>query len=130
MQALERAAVDPAVRAVVLAGSRGSFVAGADMKEIASGAVLTPPILRELQARIESLAKPVVAGIEGVALGGGFELALACHGRIATRSAQVGLPEVKLGLIPGAGGTQRFTRLAGPAAALEAITSGSQLRAE
>src|ERR1700730_14624420 len=78
---------------------------------------------------MESASKPIVAAIDGVALGGGFELALACHWRVAAASAKVGLPEVKLGLIPGAGGTQRFTRLAGPQAALEAITSGAHLPA-
>jgi 3-hydroxyacyl-CoA dehydrogenase len=129
VELLARAAADPQVKAVVVTGSRGSFAAGADIKEIASGVVLTSPITREVQARIESLAKPVVAAIEGVALGGGFELALSCHYRIAARAAHVGLPEVKLGLIPGAGGTQRFTRLAGPAAALESITSGAQIPA-
>src|SRR3984885_6206579 len=124
LQALERAAHDDAVRAVVLTGAHGNFAAGADIREIASGAVLKSPITREVQARMEALGKPLVAAIEGVALGGGFELALTCHWRLARRDAGVGLPEVKLGLIPGAGGTQRFPRLAGPAAALEAITSG------
>jgi 3-hydroxyacyl-CoA dehydrogenase len=129
MESLGRAADDPQVKSLVIIGSRGSFAAGADIKEIASGIVLKSPITREVQARIESLDKPVIAAIEGVALGGGFELALSCHYRIAARGAHVGLPEVKLGLIPGAGGTQRFTRLAGPAAALESITSGAQLAA-
>ena len=129
MACLGRAAEDAQVKAVVVTGSRGSFAAGADIKEIASGIVLQSPITREVQARIESLTKPVIAALEGVALGGGFELALSCHYRIAGRSAHVGLPEVKLGLIPGAGGTQRFTRLAGPAAALEWITSGAQIAA-
>jgi 3-hydroxyacyl-CoA dehydrogenase len=130
LQALERAAQDEAVRAVVLTGAHGNFAAGADIRELASGAVLKSPITREVQARMEALPKPLVAAIEGVALGGGFELALTCHWRLARRDASVGLPEVKLGLIPGAGGTQRFTRLAGPAAALEAITSGAQIPAE
>ena len=127
---LRRAADDPAVKAVVLCGARACFPAGADISEIASGAAFHSPILLELQAQMEALDKPIVAAIEGAALGGGFELALTCHGRIAAPEARVGLPEVKLGLIPGSGGTQRFTRLAGPAAALEAITSGAQLAAE
>jgi 3-hydroxyacyl-CoA dehydrogenase len=127
MESLERAAADPAVQAIVVTGAAGSFAAGADIKEVASGAVLTPPITRDIQARMEAIGKPIVAAIEGVALGGGFELALACHWRVASPQAKVGLPEVKLGLIPGAGGTQRFTRLAGPAAALDAITSGAQI---
>ena len=78
---------------------------------------------------MEASDKPIVAAIEGTALGGGFELALACHWRVCAKSAKVGLPEVKLGLIPGAGGTQRFTRLAAPEAALEAITSGAHIPA-
>jgi 3-hydroxyacyl-CoA dehydrogenase len=126
---LERAAADAAVRAIVICGSRGTFAAGADINEVVSGLVLKPPITRDVQALLEALAKPVVAAIEGVALGGGFELALACHWRVAESHARVGLPEVKLGLIPGSGGTQRFTRLAGAEAALEAITSGAQLPA-
>jgi 3-hydroxyacyl-CoA dehydrogenase len=129
LQALQRAAQDADVQAVVLTGAHGMFAAGADIREVASGAVLTAPITRDVQERMEVLPKPLVAAIEGVALGGGLELALTCHWRLAARSAAVGLPEVKLGLIPGAGGTQRFTRLAGPAAALEAITSGAQIPA-
>ena len=129
MQGLERAAADPTVQAIVLTGAGGTFAAGADINEIASGLVLKPPITRDIQARMEQLHKPIVAAIEGVALGGGLELALACHWRVAARGAKVGLPEVRLGLIPGAGGTLRFTRLAGPAAALEAITSGTQIAA-
>ena len=129
MQALERAAGDAAVRAIVLTGAHGCFAAGADLGEVASGQVLQRPITRDLQARIEASVKPVVAAIDGVALGGGFELALACHWRLATPGARVGLPEVKLGLIPGAGGTLRFTRLAGPEAALENISAGATLPA-
>jgi 3-hydroxyacyl-CoA dehydrogenase len=130
MQGLERAARDAAVKAIVLAGQGGTFAAGADINEIASGAVLKSPITREIQAHMEASRKPIVAAIDGVALGGGFELALSCHWRVAAKDARVGLPEVKLGLIPGAGGTQRFTRLAGPQAALEAIVSGAQIPAE
>ncbi|TLY60345.1 MAG: 3-hydroxyacyl-CoA dehydrogenase [Gammaproteobacteria bacterium] len=126
---LRRAAADTAVKAIVVAGARGSFAAGADINEIASGLVLKSPITREIQAQMEATPKPIVAAIEGAALGGGLELALACHWRIAANGAKVGLPEVKLGLIPGAGGTQRFTRLTGPEAALEAITSGAHLPA-
>jgi len=129
MEGLERAAADPAVVAVVIAGAGGAFPAGADINEIASGLALKAPMILDVQARMEAMGKPLVAALEGNALGGGFELALTCHWRVATPAARVGLPEVKLGLIPGAGGTQRFTRLAGPEAALDAITSGTQLPA-
>jgi len=129
LRGLQRAEQEPAVKAVVVTGAEGTFSAGADINEVASGLVLKSPITRELQAQMEAASKPIVAAVEGVALGGGFELALACHWRVAAASARVGLPEVKLGLIPGAGGTQRFTRLAGPQAALEAITSGAHLPA-
>jgi 3-hydroxyacyl-CoA dehydrogenase len=128
-QGLVRAGSDPAVVAVVLSGAQGVFSAGADINEISSGRVLEAPTMRDLEAQIEAQQKPVVAALEGDALGGGFELALSSHWRVAAPTARVGLPEVKLGLIPGAGGTQRFTRLAGPEAALEAITSGAQLPA-
>jgi len=129
-EALKDAASDPDVEGVVLAGSRGMFIAGADINEISSGVALKFPTLRDLQMQMEAVPKPIVAGMQGVALGGGFELALTCHWRVAAESAQVGLPEVKLGLLPGAGGTQRFTRLAGPVAALDAITSGASIPAQ
>jgi 3-hydroxyacyl-CoA dehydrogenase len=128
-QGLQRAAADAAVKAIVVSGGGGTFSAGADITEFDSGAALTAPTARDLQAQLEASDKPVVAAIEGVALGGGLELALACHWRVAAAGAKVGLPEVRIGLIPGGGGTQRFTRLAGPEAALEAITSGAQLAA-
>jgi len=129
MEGLARAAADGTVTALVLTGEEGTFSSGADIKEIASGAALTPPTLRDLQRQMEASRKPLVAAIDGIAFGGGFEIALACHYRTGSRCAKVGLPEVKLGLLPGAGGTQRFTRLAGPAAALEAITSGAPIPA-
>ncbi|HET9390450.1 MAG TPA: enoyl-CoA hydratase-related protein, partial [Steroidobacteraceae bacterium] len=128
--ALAEASADPQVRAIVLSGANGLFLAGADLKEIASGLSQKFPTLRDLQKQMEAVPKPIVAAIEGVALGGGFEIALTCHFRVAAGTARVGLPEVKLGLLPGAGGTQRFTRLAGPEAALETITSGTHLPAQ
>jgi 3-hydroxyacyl-CoA dehydrogenase len=124
-EALKDAASDPVVEGVVIAGTRGIFIAGADINEIASGVSNQFPTLRDLQAQMEAVPKPIVAAITGSALGGGFEIALTCHWRVAAADAKVGLPEVKLGLLPGAGGTQRFTRLAGPEAALDAITSGN-----
>jgi len=129
MQGLVRAASDEAVAAIVVSGADGTFSSGADINEIASGAALTAPTLRDLQAQMEASRKPLVAAIEGICFGGGFEIALTCHWRVAGREAKVGLPEVKLGLLPGAGGTQRFTRLAGPAAALDALTSGAPIPA-
>ena len=128
-EALKDAASDPAVEGVVIAGTRGVFIAGADINEIASGVSSKFPTLRDLQAQMEAVPKPIVAAITGSALGGGFEIALTCHWRVAAADAKVGLPEVKLGLLPGAGGTQRFTRLAGPEAALDAITSGNPIPA-
>jgi 3-hydroxyacyl-CoA dehydrogenase len=129
-EALKAAASDPIVEALVIGGSRGIFIAGADIKEISSGATNKFPTLRDLQAQMEAVPKPIVAAISGTALGGGLEIALTCHWRIASVDTKVGLPEVKLGILPGAGGTQRFTRLAGPEAALEAITSGNPIPAK
>jgi 3-hydroxyacyl-CoA dehydrogenase len=129
MEGLRKAAADPAVKAIIVTGSNGMFLAGADINEIASGLSHKWPTLRGLQAQIEASSKPIVAAIQGAALGGGLEIALACHGRIASKDAKVGLPEVKLGLLPGAGGTLRFIRLAGPEAALDAITSGTHIPA-
>ena len=130
MSGFERAAADPDIVAAVMCGAKGTFPAGADINEIASGLALKSPTLLDLQGRMEAMRKPLVAALQGNALGGGFELALTCHWRVASPLARVGLPEVKLGLIPGAGGTQRFTRLAGPEAALGAITTGEQIPAE
>ncbi len=129
LRALVAGAQDAQIEALVVSGAGGTFCGGADINEIATGAALKSPMIAEVQAQIEASAKPIVAAITGVALGGGFEIALTCHARTMAPSATVGLPEVKLGLIPGAGGTVRFTRLAGPVAALEAITSGVQIPA-
>ncbi len=129
VEGLERAAGDAAVVAAVLCGTNACFSAGADIEEIASGLALQAPLLADVQARIEAARKPIVAALEGTALGGGLEIALTCHWRTCAPTARVGLPEVKLGLIPGAGGTLRFTRLAGPESALEAITGGAQIPA-
>ena len=124
VQQLDHAQSDPAVRGIVLAGNEKTFSAGADVTEFGTQRQLQEPILRTVLARIEASSKPVVAAIAGVALGGGFELALACHDRVALASARVGLPEVTLGLIPGSGGTQRLPRLIGIAAAQALMVSG------
>jgi 3-hydroxyacyl-CoA dehydrogenase len=126
---LRRALGDPGVSGIVLTGSRGRPIAGADIREFKSGVNRREPTLRSLQDELEQARKPVVAAIDGAAVGGGFELAMACHWRVASRTSRVGLPEVKLGLIPGAGGTQRFPRLAGPEAALEYISTGEPIPA-
>jgi 3-hydroxyacyl-CoA dehydrogenase len=122
--ALDAADADPAVRAIVLTGNDKAFSAGADVTEFATPLALTEPILRSVLARVEDCSKPVVAAISGVALGGGLELALACHGRVALESATLGLPEILLGLIPGSGGTQRLPRLTGMETALALMHSG------
>ncbi len=121
---LEAAQADPSVLGIVLTGSDKAFSAGADMTEFGTPLQFQEPILLSVVAAIEASRKPVVAALSGVALGGGLELALACHGRVALESARVGLPEVTLGLIPGSGGTQRLPRLIGPEAALSLILSG------
>ncbi|SEL73371.1 short chain enoyl-CoA hydratase /3-hydroxyacyl-CoA dehydrogenase [Bosea lupini] len=126
--ALAQAMADPAVTALVIAAKGRAFIAGADISEF--GKPPAPPILPDLLAAIEDAPKPVVAAIEGVALGGGLEVALACHGRVATPAAKLGLPEIKLGLIPGAGGTQRLPRLIGAAAAFPMMLSGEPIPAQ
>lgn len=124
VQQLDEAQSNPAVHGIVLAGSEKAFSAGADVTEFGTPRQLQEPILRTVLARIEASNKPVVAAITGVALGGGLELALACHGRVAQSSARVGLPEITLGLIPGSGGTQRLPRLMGIAAAQALMATG------
>jgi 3-hydroxyacyl-CoA dehydrogenase len=124
VQQLDVAQADPSVRAIVLAGSDKAFSAGADVTEFGTPLQFQEPILRSVLAAVEASRKPVVAALAGVALGGGLELALSCHGRVSLESARVGLPEVTLGLIPGSGGTQRLPRLIGAGAALALILSG------
>jgi 3-hydroxyacyl-CoA dehydrogenase len=119
---------DKAVQAILLIGNGEGFSAGADVREF--GNAPAQPTLPDVCKRIEDCRKPVVAAIHGMALGGGLELALAAHYRLAVNGAQLGLPEVQLGLLPGAGGTQRTPRLIGVAAALELMLSGRPISAD
>ncbi|AZO81780.1 MULTISPECIES: 3-hydroxyacyl-CoA dehydrogenase NAD-binding domain-containing protein [unclassified Bosea (in: a-proteobacteria)] len=128
LQALTQVMADSDVVALVIAAQGKAFIAGADISEFGKPPV--PPILPDLLASIENAAKPVVAAVEGVALGGGLEVALACHARVAMPAARLGLPEIKLGLIPGAGGTQRLPRLIGAAAAFPMMLSGEPIPAQ
>jgi enoyl-CoA hydratase len=130
-------AADEAVRCAILTGGeakRPAFVAGADIAELAQQDPLAARRRSRLGQgvceRIENLGKPVIAAVNGFALGGGLELALACHIRLASTDARLGLPEVTLGIIPGYGGTQRLPRLIGLGAALELITTGRMVEAE
>jgi 3-hydroxyacyl-CoA dehydrogenase len=125
MSALDDAKADMKVRGVVLTGS-GGFVSGADIRELE--APLSPRVF-DLTAAIEAFGKPVIAAIDGLALGGGFEIALACHGRVAAPTSRFGFPEVKLGLLPGAGGTQYAPRVAGLEYALDLVASGRMIDA-
>jgi 3-hydroxyacyl-CoA dehydrogenase len=124
LQRLDDVAHSPA-RAAIIIGAGSTFVAGSDIREF--GAPLEEPQLPAVIAAIEALAIPVVTAIHGAALGGGFELALGCDARIATRDAVVGLPEVTLGMVPGAGGTQRLVRLVDIARAIEIVCSGRRV---
>ncbi|HEX6774846.1 MAG TPA: 3-hydroxyacyl-CoA dehydrogenase NAD-binding domain-containing protein, partial [Methylomirabilota bacterium] len=127
MDAIAQGVADSAVTAMVIIGAGRTFIAGADIREF--GKPPLPPDLHSVLAAIEGSSKPVVAAIHGTALGGGLEVCLACHYRVAVGAGQVGLPEVKLGLLPGAGGTQRLPRVAGVEAALKMIVSGDPVRA-
>jgi 3-hydroxyacyl-CoA dehydrogenase len=127
LQSLDQALADPAVTAVVVTGSDRAFSGGADVKEFGTALAAREPRLPVLIAAFENSPKPVVAAISGVCMGGGLELALGAHYRVARADAQIALPEVKLGLIPGAGGTQRLPRLIGLEAALNMIVSGAVL---
>ncbi len=124
-EAMNRAMTDPGVRAVVLQGSGKGFSGGADIAEFGSPQALAEPSLPTIVNDIESSPKPVVAAISGVCMGGGLELALACHYRVGQAGAKIALPEVKLGILPGAGGTQRLPRVIGVEAALNMIVSGA-----
>lgn len=127
-EAFQQAKADDAIHAVVLAANGKVFCAGADITEFDHPP--KTPLLPALFTFMDTLSKPVVAAVAGAALGGGCELALACDARVATPSVSFGLPEVKLGLMPGAGGTQRMPRLIGPVAGLEMIADGKPRKAE
>ncbi len=129
LEALDRALADPSVKAVVITGSDRAFSGGADVKEFGTPLALREPRLPVVIAALEASPKPVIAAIRGVCLGGGLELALGAHFRVARGDAQIALPEVKLGLLPGAGGTQRLPRAIGLEAALNMIVSGSMVPA-
>jgi 3-hydroxyacyl-CoA dehydrogenase len=122
---VRQAGTDAGVAAVVITCAGRTFIAGADITEF--GQPLKDPGLHEVLDVIEESPKPVVAAIHGTALGGGLEVALACHWRVGVRTARLGLPEVKLGLLPGAGGTQRLPRLIGVARAKEMILLGRRI---
>ena len=119
---VEKGVADPDVKAMIILCEGRTFIAGADIREF--GKPPQPPFLPDVVYFMEDSPKPMIAAIHGTALGGGLEIALSCHFRIAASTARVGLPEVKLGLLPGAGGTQRLPRVAGVQAALDIITSG------
>lgn len=127
LEAIHRLGADPTVHAGVVIGAGSTFIAGSDIREF--GQPIEEPQLPAVIAAIEACAKPVVAALHGAALGGGFELALGCDARVAVADAVVGLPEVTLGIIPGAGGTQRLPRLVGVPRALAMICSGERVRA-
>ena len=126
---LARAEADPAIKAVILTGDAELFCAGADVKEFNTPKMVADPNLATLLLLFERALKPTIAAIAGNALGGGTELALACHYRVANPEARVGLPEVKIGLIPGSGGTQRLPRAVGLETAINMIVSGEPVRA-
>jgi len=135
LHCFEAVATDETVRAVILTGAgEKAFVAGADISELAEQTAITarPLALRgqRLMNTVEACPKPVIAAVNGYALGGGCELALACHIRTASETAQFGLPEVTLGIIPGYGGTQRLPRIVGKGRALELILSAQKVGAE
>ena len=128
LDGMTQAAADPAVAAIVLICEGRTFIAGADITEF--GGAPKPPSLQAAQDAMENCPKPVVAAVHGTALGGGLEVAMCAHYRVADARARFGLPEVKLGLLPGAGGTQRLPRVTGVPKALEMMTSGEPIGAE
>ncbi|MEO6199039.1 MAG: enoyl-CoA hydratase-related protein, partial [Sphingomicrobium sp.] len=125
--AIEELEQDDSVKAAVIACEGQTFFAGADITEFGKPPVM--PWLPQVVDTIENCSKPVVAAIHGTALGGGLEIALGCHYRVAVPSAKLGVPEVKLGLLPGAGGTQRLPRVAGVPKALEMCATGTPISA-
>jgi 3-hydroxyacyl-CoA dehydrogenase len=129
-EGVERAEDDAAVKAIVITGAGKAFSGGADIREFGSPKALAEPNLLSLIARVEGAAKPVVAAIHAVCMGGGLELALGCHYRVVAPGASIALPEVKLGILPGAGGTQRLPRAIGVEPALNMIVGGEPVKSE
>jgi 3-hydroxyacyl-CoA dehydrogenase len=129
-EGVQRAVADAAVKAIVITGAGKAFSGGADIKEFGSPKAVAEPNLLSLIKLLENAPKPVVAAIHNVCMGGGLELALGCHYRVVAPGTQVALPEVKLGLIPGAGGTQRLPRALGVETALNIIVSGDPVKSE
>ncbi|MET4215015.1 3-hydroxyacyl-CoA dehydrogenase [Bradyrhizobium sp. LB7.2] len=127
LECIKAAIADPAIKGIVLTCAGRTFIAGADITEF--GKPPKAPALNDVLSEIENSPKPVVAAIHGTALGGGLEVALACHFRVAAKEAKLGLPEVKLGLLPGAGGTQRLPRAVGPELAVKMIVGGDPIGA-
>jgi 3-hydroxyacyl-CoA dehydrogenase len=127
---VNKAVADAAVKAIVVTGQGKAFSGGADIREFGSPKAIQEPNLLSVISLIENCSKPVVAAVHSVAMGGGLELALGCHYRIAAPGASIALPEVKIGLIPGAGGTQRLPRVLGVEAALNMIVSGEAIKSE
>ena len=130
MQGLDQAVANDAVKAIVVTGAGKAFSGGADIKEFGSPKALQEPNLLNLITALENCPKPTVAAVHTVVMGGGLELALGCHYRVAAPGCSVALPEVKLGLVPGAGGTQRLPRVIGVEAALNMIVSGEAIQSE
>ncbi|NUT00790.1 MAG: 3-hydroxyacyl-CoA dehydrogenase [Sphingomonas sp.] len=130
VEGIREAEADENVKAVVIVGEGQTFFAGADISEFGTPKAFAEPMLPQVVDIIENCSKPVVAAIHGTALGGGLEVALACHYRVALPSAKLGTPEVKLGLLPGAGGTQRLPRVAGVRKALEMCAGGNPISAK
>ena len=129
-EGVEKAVQDASIKAIVITGHGKAFSGGADIREFGSPKATQEPNLLSVIAQIENCAKPVVAAVHTVAMGGGLELALGCHYRIAAPGASIALPEVKIGLIPGAGGTQRLPRVLGVEPALNMIVSGEPIKSE
>jgi len=129
-EGLERAAAESGVKAIVITGAGKAFSGGADIREFGSPKAVAEPSLPNLILAIEGSAKPVVAALHSVAMGGGLELALGCHYRVASAGCKIAFPEVKIGLLPGAGGTQRFPRVLGLETALNLIVSGETVASE
>src|SRR5277367_674586 len=125
---LARGNTDPAIKGMILIGAGRSFIAGADIRGFGTNRPRLP-LGQRVYDVLDASAKPVLAAIHGYALGGGLEIAMACHYRLALPSAKVGLPEVLIGILPGGGGTQRLPRLIGPKAALDMIVTGRHVPA-